>query len=104
MRTSVERMRKYMSSIEAPFLAIWEAMNLIQEAQEYSDVADLPEILAKAEMVLSNVLKELVQNANEPEHTSSFRELSSENSDPLGLPGFQHPPDLDGRHPTSRLK
>ena len=52
-----------MFSTEAPFLAIWEAMNLIQEAQECSDVADLPEILAKAEMVLSNVLKDLVQNA-----------------------------------------
>ena len=52
-----------MSSIEDPLLAIWEAMNLIEKAQECSNVADLPEILAKAEIVLSNVLKELVQNA-----------------------------------------
>ena len=64
-------------------------MNLIEEAQECSDVADLPELLAKAEMVLSNVLKELVHYANKREHTSSFRELSSQNSDALGLPGFQ---------------
>lgn len=93
-----------MSSTEAPLLAVWEAMNLIQEAQECSDVADLPEILAKAEMVLSNVLKELVQNANKRENTSSFRELPSQNGDPLGLPGLQRPPDLDRQYPPSRLK
>ena len=93
-----------MSSTEDPILAIWEAMNLIQEAQECSDVADLPEILARAEMVLSNVLKELVHNANKREQTSSFRELSSQNADPLGLPGFQQPPDLYGRYSPGRLK
>jgi hypothetical protein len=38
-------------------------MNLIEKAQECSNVADLPEILTKAEIVLSNVLKELGQNA-----------------------------------------
>jgi hypothetical protein len=53
-----------MSSTEDPLLAIWEAMNLIEKAQECSNVADLPEILAKAEIVLSNVLQALVQNAN----------------------------------------
>ena len=52
-----------MSSIEDPLLAIWEAMTLIEKAQTCSNAADLAEILAKAEIVLSNVLKELVQNA-----------------------------------------
>ena len=52
-----------MSSTVDPLLAIWEAMNLIEKGQECSNVADLPEILEKAEIVLSNVLKELVQNA-----------------------------------------
>ena len=52
-----------MSSTEDPLLAIWEAMNLIEKAQDCSNVADLPEILTKAEIVLSNVLKDLVQNA-----------------------------------------
>ena len=49
-------------------------MNLIEKAQECSNIADIPEILAKAEMVLSNVLKDLVQNAD---NISSTRELSS---------------------------
>ena len=53
-----------MSSTEDPLLAIWEAMNLIEKAQDCSNAADLPEILAKAEIVLSKVLKEFVQNAN----------------------------------------
>ena len=52
-----------MSSTEDPLLAIWEAMNLIEKAQECSNIADIPEILAEAEMVLSHVLKDLVQNA-----------------------------------------
>ena len=52
-----------MSSTEDPLLAIWEAMNLIEKAQDCSNAADLPEILAKAEIVLSNVLKEFVQNS-----------------------------------------
>jgi hypothetical protein len=52
-----------MSSTEDPLLAIWEAMNLIEQAQECSNIADIPEILAEAEIVLSNVLKDLVQNA-----------------------------------------
>jgi hypothetical protein len=38
-------------------------MNLIEKAQECSNIADIPEILAEAEMVLSYVLKDLVQNA-----------------------------------------
>jgi len=63
-----------MSCTEDPLLAIWEAMNLIEKAQECSNIADIPEILAKAEMVLSNVLKDLVQNAG---NISSPRELSS---------------------------
>jgi hypothetical protein len=78
-----------MSYFEAPLLAIWEAMNLIQEAQEYSDIAYTRELLDKAEIILSNVLKELAQNANKPENTSSFPELSSRNGNPLGLTGFQ---------------
>ena len=90
-----------MSSVEAPLLAIWEAMNLIQEAQECSDIVDPRELLVKAEIVLSNVLKELVQNANKRENTSSFRGLSSRNGDRLGLTGFQQPPDLDGRYPPA---
>jgi hypothetical protein len=52
-----------MSSTEDSLLAIWEAINLIEKAQKCSNVADLPEILAEAEIVLSNVLKELVQHA-----------------------------------------
>jgi hypothetical protein len=50
-----------MSSNEDPLLAIWEAMNLIEEAQKCSNATDLPEILANAEIVLSNILKELAQ-------------------------------------------
>jgi hypothetical protein len=64
----------YMSCTEDPLLAIWEAMNLIEKAQECSNIADIPEILAKAEMVLSNALKDLVQNAG---NISSSGELSS---------------------------
>jgi hypothetical protein len=48
---------------EDPILAIWEAMNLIEKAQECSNIVDIPEILAEAEIVLSNALKDLVQNA-----------------------------------------
>ena len=48
---------------EDPILAIWEAMTLIEKAQKCSNIADLPEILSKAEIVLSNALKDLVQNA-----------------------------------------
>jgi hypothetical protein len=65
---------RYVPCTEDPILAIWEAMNLIEKAQECSNIVDIPEILAKAEMVLSNVLKDLVQNAN---NLSSSRELSS---------------------------
>ena len=54
---------KYVSSTVDPLLAIWEAMNLIEKAQQCSNMDDLPEILAKAEIMLLNVLKELVQNA-----------------------------------------
>ena len=52
-----------MPCTEDPILAIWEAMTLIEKAQECSNIADLPEILSKAEIVLSNALKDLVQNA-----------------------------------------
>jgi hypothetical protein len=54
-----------MSSNEDPLLAIWEAMNLIEKAQKCSNAADLPEILANAEIVLSNILKKLVQNTKQ---------------------------------------
>ena len=52
-----------MSSTGNPLLAIWEAMSLIEKTQKCSNAADLSEILENAEIVLSNVLKELVQNA-----------------------------------------
>jgi hypothetical protein len=54
---------KKVSSMKAPLLSIWEAMCLIEKAHECSNIADLPEILAEAEIVLSNVLKDLAQNA-----------------------------------------
>jgi len=60
---TVKATGKYMTSTEDQLLAIWEAMNLIEKAQECSNMADIPEILENAEIVLSNVLKELVQNA-----------------------------------------
>ena len=63
-----------MSCTEDPLLAIWEVMNLIERAQESSNIADILEILAKAEMGLTNVLMDLVQNAN---NITSSRELSS---------------------------
>jgi hypothetical protein len=52
-----------MSSIKDPLLSIWEAMCLTEKAHECSNMADLPEILDEAEVVLSNALKDLVQNA-----------------------------------------
>jgi hypothetical protein len=64
MGTVKARQEKYMSSTEDPILAIWEAMNLIEKAQECSNIADLPEILSKAEIVLCEVLKDLTQKTN----------------------------------------
>jgi hypothetical protein len=52
-----------MSSTEDPLLAIWQTMNLIEKAQECSNIADISEILDEVEIVLSNALKDLVQNA-----------------------------------------
>jgi hypothetical protein len=64
---------KSMSSTEVPLLAIWEAMNLIEKAQACTNTDDLRDILSKAEMLLSNVLTEFVQNANRRDHISSPR-------------------------------
>jgi hypothetical protein len=68
------RKGKYMSFTEDRLLAIWEAMNLIERAQECSNIADIPEILAEAEMVLSHVLKDLVHSTN---NISASAELPS---------------------------
>jgi hypothetical protein len=49
--------------MKAPLLSIWEAMCLIEKAHECSNIVHLPQILAEVEIVLSNALKHLAQNA-----------------------------------------